>query len=199
MQALPLKLISFVSVTGVVSGHYCEWDLCDSEQYCCGDNLCCDYVYSLWYFWVGVVFLVLLLSACGGLFRYYYRRWYTEGSGLPYIPFPASPAYSSLPTHISNQEPLFQITDDGKKTEMWVTSSAIVFPPDLKFTSSHGRMHHKNGRIRRGVLLAVYWQVCYWICHINFVLGDLKIFMLWILCILIQAHYKREMRNNLCS
>lgn len=66
-------------------------------------------LYQIVLFRVGVVFLVLLLSACGGLFRYYYRRWYTEGSGLPYIPFPASPAYSSLPTHISNQEPLFQV------------------------------------------------------------------------------------------
>lgn len=56
----------------VVWGYYCEWDLCGSDQYCCGDNLCCDYVYSLWYFWVGILFVVILLSACGGLFRYCY-------------------------------------------------------------------------------------------------------------------------------
>lgn len=55
-----------------ISAYYCEWGLCENGQYCCGDNQCCEYVYSLWYFWVGIVFIVLLLSACGGLFRYCY-------------------------------------------------------------------------------------------------------------------------------
>ncbi|KAF8774657.1 uncharacterized protein LOC129983870 [Argiope bruennichi] len=55
-----------------VSAYYCNHDLCREDQYCCGDNLCCDYVYSPWYFWAGVVFMVLVLSACGGLFRYCY-------------------------------------------------------------------------------------------------------------------------------
>ncbi|XP_071533673.1 uncharacterized protein [Panulirus ornatus] len=110
-----LKYLAFLCLTEKVAGHYCEWDLCGSEQYCCGDNQCCDYVYSLWYFWVGVVFLVLLLSACGGLFRYYYRRWSSEGSGPP---FPTNPAYTSLPTHISSQDPLFQITEDAVKPDL---------------------------------------------------------------------------------
>ncbi|CAL1294575.1 unnamed protein product [Larinioides sclopetarius] len=34
-----------------VSAYYCNHDLCREDQYCCGDNLCCDYVYSPWYFW----------------------------------------------------------------------------------------------------------------------------------------------------
>ncbi|KAG8192633.1 hypothetical protein JTE90_017195 [Oedothorax gibbosus] len=55
-----------------VSAYYCNHDLCREDQYCCGDNLCCDYVYSPWYFWAGVVFMVVMLSACGGLFRYCY-------------------------------------------------------------------------------------------------------------------------------
>ncbi|XP_017767153.1 PREDICTED: uncharacterized protein LOC108555836 [Eufriesea mexicana] len=24
------------------SPHYCIWGLCDSQQYCCGDNVCCN-------------------------------------------------------------------------------------------------------------------------------------------------------------
>lgn len=115
MALLVFKLFVIICLSRKVAGHYCEWNLCGSEQYCCGDNLCCDYVYSLWYFWVGVLFLVLLLSACGGLFRYYYRRWSAEGGGPPYKPFPA---YSSLPTHISSQDPLFQVTEDGVKPEL---------------------------------------------------------------------------------
>ncbi|XP_045619670.1 WW domain-binding protein 1 isoform X1 [Procambarus clarkii] len=113
-----LQLLALACLASTVAGHYCEWDLCGSEQYCCGDNLCCDYVYSLWYFWVGVVFLVLLVSACGGLFRYYYRQWSSAGSGPPYIPFPASPTYTSLPTRISSHDPLFQITEDAVKPKL---------------------------------------------------------------------------------
>ncbi|KOX79209.1 hypothetical protein WN51_07211, partial [Melipona quadrifasciata] len=24
------------------SSHYCIWGLCDPQQYCCGDNVCCN-------------------------------------------------------------------------------------------------------------------------------------------------------------
>lgn len=109
----------FIHASTCTHSHTCVHAF--TYAYVCINVCSCTYTYRyvlvIWksnLYWivlfrVGVVFLVLLLSACGGLFRYYYRRWYTEGSGLPYIPFPASPAYSSLPTHISNQEPLFQV------------------------------------------------------------------------------------------
>ncbi|GFU85084.1 uncharacterized protein TNCV_1553471 [Trichonephila clavipes] len=64
--------INVLLLVNQVSAYYCNHDLCRSDQYCCGDNLCCDYVYSPWYFWAGVVIMVLILSACGGLFRYCY-------------------------------------------------------------------------------------------------------------------------------
>ncbi|KAG8237720.1 hypothetical protein J437_LFUL017839 [Ladona fulva] len=54
-----------------VTAYYCEWDLCGPDQYCCGDNICCNNVYSLWYFWAGIIILVIMLSTCGGgFFRY---------------------------------------------------------------------------------------------------------------------------------
>ncbi|CAM1309546.1 Uncharacterised protein g5197 [Pycnogonum litorale] len=55
-----------------VNGNYCEYAACKSDQYCCGDDLCCDYVYSLWYFWVGLIFFIMVLSLCGGLCRHFY-------------------------------------------------------------------------------------------------------------------------------
>ncbi|XP_015904303.1 uncharacterized protein [Parasteatoda tepidariorum] len=64
--------INILLLTNQVSAYYCNHDLCKEDQYCCGDNLCCEYVYSPWYFWAGVVFMILILSACGGLFRYCY-------------------------------------------------------------------------------------------------------------------------------
>lgn len=58
-----------------VSGYYCEFNLCASaDQYCCGDNLCCDYVYHTWYMWVFIVFILLVASACGGFLRFCYYR-----------------------------------------------------------------------------------------------------------------------------
>lgn len=67
-----LFIIHSFLLVSKVSAYYCNHDLCREDQYCCGDNLCCDYVYSPWYFWAGVVFMILVLSACGGLFRYCY-------------------------------------------------------------------------------------------------------------------------------
>lgn len=126
MTASLLKLLALVCLSRKVSGHYCEYDLCDSEQYCCGDNICCDYVYSLWYFWVGVVFLVLLVSACGGLFRYYYRRWSQEGGGPPYTSLPSSPPRTLLPQHMSSHDPLFQVREDSGKHNLWKFRTAHV-------------------------------------------------------------------------
>lgn len=88
-----LLLLSF---TQEAWAYYCEWDLCGSDQYCCGDNLCCEYVYSLWYFWVGVLFVVILLSACGGLFRYcYYNNSNSSSHGSS--PIHCSSNYSPVP------------------------------------------------------------------------------------------------------
>uniref|UniRef100_A0A0N7ZCE5 Vesicular, overexpressed in cancer, prosurvival protein 1 n=1 Tax=Scylla olivacea TaxID=85551 RepID=A0A0N7ZCE5_SCYOL len=107
MLPAPLTLLAAACLAGEVAANYCEWDLCGGEQYCCGDNLCCDYVNHHWYFWVGVVFMVLLVSACGGLFRYYYHRWTSKGSLPPY-----------LPAHISPHDSHFKLTDDSEKGSM---------------------------------------------------------------------------------
>ncbi|KAK3849983.1 hypothetical protein Pcinc_043284 [Petrolisthes cinctipes] len=122
-----LRYLTIFCLTGKAWCDYCEWDLCGGDQYCCGDNQCCDYVYKHWYFWVGVVFLVLLVSACGGIFRYYYyRQWNTHahthhaGSNTPYYPCPPHPPHQAPPVapKISNRDPHFQVTQDCLKVEM---------------------------------------------------------------------------------
>lgn len=72
VSKLVMLLFYVLANVPAITAYYCDHDLCEDDQYCCGDNLCCEYVYSLWYFWVGVVFLILVLSACGGFFRYCY-------------------------------------------------------------------------------------------------------------------------------
>ncbi|OTF77154.1 hypothetical protein BLA29_008895 [Euroglyphus maynei] len=34
-----------------VHAYYCDNDYCNSEQFCCGENICCDYVNNtIWHF-----------------------------------------------------------------------------------------------------------------------------------------------------
>lgn len=58
---------------------------------------------------VGVVFMVLLVSACGGLFRYYYHRWTSKGSLPPY-----------LPAHISSHDSHFQVRPGVLGSQDWL-------------------------------------------------------------------------------
>ncbi|CAG0918080.1 unnamed protein product [Notodromas monacha] len=67
----------FVVVSGLfvpVEPYYCEFGQCGNDEYCCGKNLCCTYVYRMWYPWIGVMFVLLLLLACAGLFRYCFTQ-----------------------------------------------------------------------------------------------------------------------------
>lgn len=86
----PALCLLLIHSFGQVSAYYCEWDYCQEGQYCCGDNLCCNYVYSPWYFWAGMVFLIIMLSSCGGFFRYCYpiQPHYIVHRVTSYIPVP---------------------------------------------------------------------------------------------------------------
>ncbi|KAI5711884.1 hypothetical protein M8J76_010747 [Diaphorina citri] len=53
-----------------VEAYYCEFGLCEADTYCCGNNICCGNVYSAYYFWFGVLFVLLLLASFFGLFKY---------------------------------------------------------------------------------------------------------------------------------
>lgn len=51
-----------------VNCYYCDHDLCSSsEQYCCGDNLCCNYANSSSYIWITILVLLLILFLIWGL------------------------------------------------------------------------------------------------------------------------------------
>ncbi|KDR17713.1 hypothetical protein L798_07252 [Zootermopsis nevadensis] len=70
-----LCFVQIVVLSDITHAYYCEWNLCDVDKYCCGDNQCCSNVYSLWYFWAGIVFLIIMLSSCCGFFRYCYAGY----------------------------------------------------------------------------------------------------------------------------
>ncbi|XP_023716950.1 WW domain binding protein 1-like [Cryptotermes secundus] len=88
------KFLCFVQIvvfSDITHAYYCEWDLCDVDQYCCGDNQCCSNVYSQWYFWAGIIFLIIMLSSCGGFFRYCYTGYRPQiivHQITNYVPFP---------------------------------------------------------------------------------------------------------------
>ena len=67
-QLQPLTLLGILFTCSGVVGYYCNHDLCSSpEQYCCGDNLCCDYADSSWYLWILVLAIILAMSLLYGL------------------------------------------------------------------------------------------------------------------------------------
>ena len=65
-------IVFLTSVARVSLAYYCDHNLCHAaEEYCCGDNLCCDYANSSSYFWLSILVVLLLLSllwALVGLF-----------------------------------------------------------------------------------------------------------------------------------
>ncbi|XP_015514353.1 uncharacterized protein [Neodiprion pinetum] len=59
----------FVSSIKLTSANYCEWNTCQSWEYCCGDNMCCtnnDVVLNLTILVCAA--LALLLICCSMLF-----------------------------------------------------------------------------------------------------------------------------------
>lgn len=100
-MATSLALLLFILAsfsTKQVVGYYCDSDKCDAEQYCCGVNICCTSyaVWQLWYFWCGIVFFVILLSACAGCCRYrYYHTIVIHPGTHPYTRWEDAEAHPS--------------------------------------------------------------------------------------------------------
>lgn len=47
------------------SPHYCIWGLCESQQYCCGDNVCCDETDFNSLFLTAIIFgTIVILTLC---------------------------------------------------------------------------------------------------------------------------------------
>lgn len=67
-------------LSAVVDAYYCDHDLCTHEQYCCGDNLCCDYAsWWSWYVWVALLFVLGLSGLLWGCLRYICVDRYRHG------------------------------------------------------------------------------------------------------------------------
>ncbi|KAB0791255.1 hypothetical protein PPYR_03083 [Photinus pyralis] len=56
-----------------VTADYCEFDLCDIGQYCCGDNKCCTKTLEIWFFWAGILLVIFALAVAAGV-RYTRNR-----------------------------------------------------------------------------------------------------------------------------
>lgn len=53
-------------------GYYCDHDFCAAEQYCCGENRCCDYISSpFWFSWLSLIVVIVVISLVWTLFRVY--------------------------------------------------------------------------------------------------------------------------------
>ncbi|XP_031564649.1 WW domain binding protein 1-like [Actinia tenebrosa] len=49
-----------------VDGYHCHPDWCNYNEYCCGDDMCCDYLTGYWYIWLigGVMIFSFTMVCC---------------------------------------------------------------------------------------------------------------------------------------
>ncbi|KAL1465495.1 hypothetical protein WDU94_005062 [Cyamophila willieti] len=66
LNALTVQFFLWYSV----EAYYCEFGYCEGDTYCCGENICCNNTNSVYYFWFGVLFVILLLASFCGFFKY---------------------------------------------------------------------------------------------------------------------------------
>ncbi|KAK3093297.1 hypothetical protein FSP39_013800 [Pinctada imbricata] len=83
----------------LVEGYYCNSDECAENEYCCGDGICCvSYtVWELWYFWLGIVVFLVMLSTCLCLWKSGFREriLYSKSHSPSYSPLPQKMSHSS--------------------------------------------------------------------------------------------------------
>ncbi|CAG0892414.1 unnamed protein product [Darwinula stevensoni] len=82
------RLSSFVRV----EGYYCTFNLCRGDQYCCGNNICCDNVFNLLDTGVAVlVFLFIILCAVLiRIFLFQGFRMFTDHMSQRFVPLRSS-------------------------------------------------------------------------------------------------------------
>ena len=73
-----LLVISLISNQfDFVYNYYCDHNLCSSSQeYCCGDNICCIYSNYYWtyYFWIFLIIIITITSLAWLLSHYFRSR-----------------------------------------------------------------------------------------------------------------------------
>ncbi|XP_018561996.1 uncharacterized protein LOC108904075 [Anoplophora glabripennis] len=61
--------IIYIYFTNLVSGnYYCEFGICEDDQYCCGENRCCKKTVQVWYFWAGILLIVIAFFVAIGFY-----------------------------------------------------------------------------------------------------------------------------------
>ncbi|KAF5272812.1 hypothetical protein FQA39_LY07839 [Lamprigera yunnana] len=79
-----ISLLNVFNVHGVYE-HYCEFGLCENEQYCCGNNNCCTKTLDLWFFWAGILLVTFALAVAAGM-------RYTRSRDPTYVPVATEPS-----------------------------------------------------------------------------------------------------------
>lgn len=77
----------FLLTINSVHGNYCDHDLCSitSNTYCCGENMCCEYINNwTYYFWVVLVIAIIIISLFWASFHIYFGDIRNLG-GRPFI------------------------------------------------------------------------------------------------------------------
>lgn len=145
MAVLPTYMwtVTLFSVTKawVEGSYYCRSDWCNYNEYCCGDDICCDYLTGYWYIWLmtGLLLSTLMLVCCWVRYHRYHSRESIESAKLGYIPVPGAVVTYGDEYYIHQQprqEPLVREPPQFKAAleyEAQQHESSRYYPPPYNF------------------------------------------------------------------
>lgn len=132
-----------MSIFWVEGFHYCHDDWCNYNEYCCGDDICCDYLTGYWYIWLmmGVLFFSFVFGCCW--FRYLKRHSResieARNSKLGYVTLPSTFVTYGDEYYIHQQPPPVPFArepphfNEGREFESQQYASSQYYPPPYNF------------------------------------------------------------------
>ncbi|XP_020611561.1 uncharacterized protein LOC110050037 [Orbicella faveolata] len=87
--------------------YYCGHDWCNYNEYCCGDDVCCDYLTGYWYIWLmtGLLLFTLILACCWLRYHRYHSSESIESAKLGYVSVPGTVVTYGDEYYIHQQPP----------------------------------------------------------------------------------------------
>lgn len=128
----------YMSIFWVEGSNHCHADWCNYNEYCCGYDMCCDYLTDYWYLWLtmGLLFFFLILVCC---WLRYHRQHSKESTEGRYVPLPGAFVKYGDEYYIPQQPPQVPFArepphfTETREFESQQYDSSRFYPPPYNF------------------------------------------------------------------